>query len=130
MSRIPLDTLKDPSESTSAAFDLSSLDVTEEVATPETLEEVVVLDTGGAVGLYESVTMGLDAGPGEGCPAGGVIFPRILERDRAIAANVASSVDSEDLSLSDAEEADPGLARFCFFDRRVTNEGETLVTRG
>ena len=73
--------------------------------------------------------MGLDAGPEEGCPARDVILPRILERDRAIAASVASSVDSEDFSLSGEEEADPGLARFCFCDRRVTTEGETLVTR-
>ena len=100
------------------------------VVTPEAVEGVAALDTGGAVGLDESITMGLDAGPGEGCPAGGVVFPRILERDRAIAANVASSVESEELSLSGAEEADPGLARFCFCDRRVTTEGETLVTRG
>ena len=73
VSLTPLDTLKDPSESTSAAFEPSSLDVPEVAGTPETVEDEGALDTEGAVGIDESITMGSVAGPGEGRPAGGVI---------------------------------------------------------
>ena len=52
---------------------------------------------------------------------------RTEERDRDIAATMASLTDPTERSPSSAEEADGGLTRFYFCDRLVITDGEVFV---
>ena len=53
---------------------------------------------------------------------------RTEERDRDIAATMASLTDPTERSPSSAEEADGGLTRFYFCDRLVITDGGVFAT--